>query len=106
MASLHPLRIVLPSCALFIVLLLVTPPSAVAGPVAANATRDFASAYDCQWVTKCLDADQQTSSSVVCQRPLEPKYECVLRPGVDVSRPPCLVGYHVDEKNKCVRIVQ
>lgn len=40
-----------------------------------------------------------------CEMLLEPKYECILKPGVDISEPPCLVGYVVNDSNKCVKII-
>lgn len=74
------------------------------GPVT-NGTREFSTAYDCQWVTKC--AQEVTGDHIYnpCTKYLDPKYECVLKPNVNLSEPPCLVGYVVNEKNKCMRII-
>lgn len=68
-------------------------------------TREFTTAYDCQWVTKC--AHEVTGDHIYhpCKEYLAPKYECLLKPTVNLSDPPCLVGYVLNEKNKCMRFI-
>lgn len=81
------------------------------GPL--NATREVSSAYDCKWVQKCATTTTTTMENdkpvkdpkEPCEMLLEPKYECILKPGVDISEPPCLVGYVVNDSNKCVKII-
>lgn len=98
---------------LFIVLLAAaaSAPSVHGGRVyeitTATATREFSTAYDCKWVTKCAPQpppEEKASYLVPCEKYLEPKYECVLKPNVDITRPPCLIGYVVNDNNKCVAI--
>lgn len=90
-------------------LLFCLPYSIISVPVNStlNATREFSTAYDCQWVTKCVqerDPELPVAMPFVCEKYLEPKYECVLKPTVDITKPPCLIGYVINEKNKCVPI--
>lgn len=70
-----------------------------------NGTREFSTAYDCKWVMKC--AHEQTGEPFYnpCKQWQDPKYECRLKPNVDLSEPPCLLGYVLNEKNKCVNIL-
>lgn len=94
----------------FLVLLLVSVAASVhGGPVyettTATVTREFTTAYDCKWVTKCAhQPEKEATIFMACEKYLEPKYECVLKPNVDITRPPCLIGFVVNDKHKCVPI--
>lgn len=74
------------------------------GPVT-NGTRDISSLYDCKWVTKCAAKPQAELFYTPCENWLDPKYECTLKPTVDLSKPPCIHGYVLNEKNKCINIL-
>lgn len=75
------------------------------GPVNGTITREFSSAFDCKWVMKCAHEMGKEQFYNPCTKWLDPKYECTLKPTVDLSEPPCLVGYVLNEHNKCISIL-